>query len=107
MSFTSPVCWWQERAPRYKAGGRVVSLATDRVQAACEEPKAGRKVLGGAALGTGIGGIIDDEEGAAVGAVVGTMGGMAAAAKTKGKEVAYGAGTSLAFRTSGKTVIMK
>jgi hypothetical protein len=35
------------------AGGRVVSLATDRAQAAGEKPKAGKKIVGGAALGAG------------------------------------------------------
>jgi hypothetical protein len=90
-----------------QAGGRVVSIATDRVQAAGEKPKAGRKVLGGAALGAGIGHIIDDDHGAAVGAAVGTAGGMAAAAKTKGGEVAFAAGTALTFRTSQTTIFNK
>jgi hypothetical protein len=89
------------------AGGRVVAFATDRVQASGEQPKAGRKILGGAALGAGIGSIIDDDEGAAVGAVVGTMGGMAAAAQTKGNDVAFAAGTSLVFTTSQPTVFNK
>ena len=89
------------------AGGRVVSLATDRVQAAGKKPKKGKKVLGGAALGAGIGGIIDGGHGAAVGAAVGTVGGMAAAAKTKGKEVAFAAGTALTFRTSQATIFNK
>jgi uncharacterized protein YcfJ len=77
------------------------------VQAAGKKPKKGKKVLGGAALGAGIGGIIDGGHGAAVGAAVGTVGGMAAAAKTKGNEVAFAAGTALTFRTSQATVFNK
>jgi hypothetical protein len=90
-----------------KAGGKVVALSTDRVQAAGEKPKAGKKIVGGAALGAGIGHIIDDDGGAAAGAVIGTMGGMAAAASTPGGEVAFAAGTALTFSTSGPTVFHK
>jgi hypothetical protein len=88
------------------AGGRVVSLATDRVQVAGEKPKTGRKVVDGAALGAGIGDIIDDDEGADLGAIMGTMGG-AAAASTKGKDAAFAAGTALTFRTSQATIFNK
>jgi hypothetical protein len=90
-----------------EAGGRVVALGTDRVQATGEQPKAGKKILGGAPLGAGIGTIIDEGEGTAIGAVVGTMGGAAAAAKTPGKEVAFAAGSALTFKTSGPTVFHK
>ena len=62
-----------------EVGGRVVALATEPVSMTAEAKKAGKKVLGAAALGAGIGGMIDGGEGAAWGAGAGAVVGVAAA----------------------------
>jgi hypothetical protein len=81
-----------------EVGGRVVSLATEPVSYAAEAKKAGKKVVGGAALGAGIGGMIDGGEGAAWGAAAGAVVGVAAAKNSPGNQVAVAAGTALEFR---------
>jgi outer membrane lipoprotein SlyB len=81
-----------------EVGGRVVSLSTEPVSFTGEAKKAGRKVLGGAALGAGIGGMIDGGEGAAWGAGVGAVAGAAAAKSSPGNQVSVAAGTALEFR---------
>ena len=62
-----------------EVGGRVVALSTEPVSFTGEAKKAGKKVLGAAALGAGIGGMIDGGEGAAWGAAAGAVVGVAAA----------------------------
>jgi hypothetical protein len=81
-----------------EVGGRVVSLATEPVSFSGEAKKAGKKVLGGAALGAGIGGMIDGGEGAAWGAAAGAVVGVAAAKSSPGNQLAVAAGTALEFR---------
>jgi len=79
-------------------GGRVLPLSTAPVSFSGEAKKAGRKVLGGAALGAGIGGMIDGGEGAAWGAGIGAVAGVAAAKSSPGNQVAVSPGTALEFR---------
>jgi hypothetical protein len=79
-------------------GGRVLALATEPVSFSGEAKKAGKKVLGGAALGAGIGGMIDGGEGAAWGAAAGAVVGVAAAKSSPGNQVAVAAGTAVEFR---------
>ena len=79
-------------------GGRVVALSTEPVSMTAEAKKAGKKVLGAAALGAGIGGMIDGGEGAAWGAGAGAVVGVAAAKNSPGNQVAVAAGTALEFR---------
>jgi hypothetical protein len=79
-------------------GGRVVALATEPNKFTGEAKKAGKKVVGGAALGAGIGGMIDGGEGAAWGAGVGAVAGIAAAKNSPGNQVAVAPGTALEFR---------
>jgi hypothetical protein len=81
-----------------EVGGRVVSLATEPVSYTAEAKKAGKKVLGGAALGAGIGAMIDGGEGAAWGAAAGTVVGAASAKSSPGNQVAIAAGTAVEFR---------
>jgi hypothetical protein len=81
-----------------EVGGRVASLATEPVSYTAEAKKAGKKVLGGAALGAGIGGMIDGGEGAAWGAAAGAVVGVAAAKSSPGNQVAIAAGTAVEFR---------
>jgi len=81
-----------------EVGGRVVALATEPVSMTAEAKKAGKKVLGAAALGAGIGGMIDGGEGAAWGAGAGAVVGVAAAKNSPGNQVAVAAGTALEFR---------
>src|SRR5262249_57071772 len=50
-----------------EVGGRVVALGTEPTSFSGEAKKAGRKIVGGAALGAGVGGIIDGGAGAAGG----------------------------------------
>ena len=83
-----------------EVGGRVVPLATEPVSFSGEAKKAGKKVLGAAALGAGIGGMIDGGEGAAWGAGAGAVVGVAAAKSSPGNQVAVAAGTALEFRLS-------
>jgi hypothetical protein len=79
-------------------GGRVVSISTAPLSYTAEAKKAGKKVLGGAALGAGIGGMIDGGEGAAWGAATGAVVGAAAAKSSPGNQVAVAAGTAVEFR---------
>ena len=81
-----------------EVGGRVVPLTTEPAKYSGEAKKAGRKVVGGAALGAGIGGIIDGDEGAGKGAAVGAVVGVTAAAKAPGNQVAVAPGTAVEFR---------
>jgi hypothetical protein len=81
-----------------EVGGRVVPLSTEPVSFTAEAKKAGKKVLGGAALGAGIGGMIDGGEGAAWGAAAGAVVGVAAAKSSPGNQVAVAAGTAVEFR---------
>ena len=83
-----------------EVGGRVVPLTTEPVSFSGEAKKAGKKVLGAAALGAGIGGMIDGGEGAAWGAGAGAVVGVAAAKSSPGNQVAVAAGTALEFRLS-------
>jgi len=78
--------------------GRVIPLGTDPIRFTAEAKKAGKKVLGGAALGAGIGGMIDGGSGAAIGAGVGAVVGVAAAKNSPGNQVAVATGTALEFR---------
>ena len=88
-----------------EVGGRVVALGTAPAEFSGEAKKAGKKVLGGAALGAGIGGIIDGGSGAAVGAGIGAVTGLAAAASSPGNQVAVAAGTALEFRLARPLVV--
>jgi hypothetical protein len=81
-----------------EVAGRVVSLSTEPVSFSAEAKKAGKKVVGAAALGAGIGGMIDGGEGAAWGAATGAVVGVAAAKSSPGNQVAVAAGTALEFR---------
>lgn len=81
-----------------EVGGRVVPLSTQPVSFTGEAKKAGKKVVGAAALGAGIGGMIDGGEGAAWGAGIGAVAGVAAAKSSPGNQVAVSAGTALEFR---------
>ena len=83
-----------------EVGGRVVPLTTEPVSFSGEAKKAGKKVLGAAALGAGIGGMIDGGEGAAWGAGAGAVVGVAAAKSSPGNQLAVAAGTALEFRLS-------
>jgi hypothetical protein len=77
----------------------VIPIVTEKSSFSAEGAKGGgKKVVGGMALGAGIGGMIDGGEGAAVGAVVGTVAGAAAASAAPGSQVAVVAGTALEFR---------
>ena len=80
-----------------EVGGRVVPLSTEPVSFTGEAKKAGKKVLGGAALGAGIGGMIDGGEGAAWGAAAGAVVGSRPPSRP-GNQVAVSAGTALEFR---------
>ena len=79
-------------------GGKVFPVVSNRVQAEGEGSKAGRKVLGTAAVGAGIGAAIDGGEGAAWGAGIGAVAGVAAASKSDGNQIAFAAGTSMQFQ---------
>lgn len=81
-----------------EVGGRVVPLSTEPNRFTAEAKKAGKKVLGGAALGAGIGGMIDGGEGAGKGAAIGAVVGVASAASSPGNQVAVAPGTALEFR---------
>ena len=78
--------------------GRIVPIKTEPVRFTAEGKKAGKKVLGGAALGAGIGGMIDGGSGAAIGAGIGAVAGVAAASSAPGNQVAVATGTALEFR---------
>lgn len=79
-------------------GGRIYAIGTDPLRYSGEAKKAGKKIVGGAALGAGIGAIVDGGEGAAWGAGIGAVAGTAAAAKSPGNQVAVAAGTAVEFR---------
>jgi hypothetical protein len=81
-----------------EVGGRVIALATDPARFSGEAKKAGKKILGGAALGAGIGALVGGGEGAAWGAGIGAVSGTAAAASSPGNQVAVAPGTALEFR---------
>lgn len=87
--------------------GRVTSVTTERVSAEGEAKKSGKKILGAAALGAGIGAAIDGGEGAAWGAGIGAVTGTAAAAKSPGNQIAFAAGSAVAFRTTQPVNIQK
>ena len=78
--------------------GRIVPIKTEAVRFTADAKKAGKKVLGGAALGAGIGGMIDGGSGAAIGAGIGAVTGAVAASNAPGNQVAVAAGTALEFR---------
>jgi hypothetical protein len=78
-------------------GTQVFALATGPVRLTAEGKKPTRKIVGGALLGAGIGGIIEGGDGAAVGAVVGGVAGTAAAAASGGHQVVAAAGSVLEF----------
>jgi hypothetical protein len=90
-----------------EVAGRVVRVQTTQASATGEAKKAGKKVLGGAALGAGIGAAIDGGEGAAWGAGVGAVVGIAAAKKSPGNQVTFAAGSSIEFRTAQPLTIQK
>jgi hypothetical protein len=79
-------------------GGRIVAVTTETQAYTADGKKPAKKIVGGAALGAGIGAIIGGGEGAAWGAGVGAVAGTAAAAGSPGNQVAVGAGTALEFR---------
>jgi hypothetical protein len=82
-----------------EVAARVIPIVTEKNSFSAEGAKGGgKKVVGGMALGAGIGGVIDGGEGAAVGAVVGTVAGAAAASAAPGSQVAVAPGTALEFR---------
>jgi hypothetical protein len=77
---------------------RVVAVSTEPVRFEAEAKKAGKKILGAAALGAGIGGMIDGGEGAAWGAGAGAVAGVVSAKNSPGNQVAVASGTSVEFR---------
>ncbi len=81
-----------------EVGGQVYAIGTNQVRMTAQGKKPGRKIVGGAALGAGIGAIVDGGEGAAIGAAVGAAGGTAAAAASSGNQVSVGAGGALEFQ---------
>jgi hypothetical protein len=81
-----------------EVGGRVIPLSTEPQGFKGEAKKAGKKVLGGAALGAGIGAMVDGGEGAAWGAGIGAVAGAAKAKNSPGNQVAVAAGTAIEFR---------
>jgi hypothetical protein len=88
-----------------EVGSKVVPLATRPAEFSGEAKKAGKKIVGGAALGAGIGGIIDGGSGAAVGAGIGAVTGLAAASASPGNQVAVAPGTALEFRLAQPLVV--
>ena len=95
------------RAHRHPGGGRVVPVVTTQTSAKGEAKKPGKKILGGAALGAGIGAAIDGGEGAAWGAGVGAVVGVAAAKKSPGNQVVFAAGSQVEFRTAQPMTVQK
>jgi len=90
-----------------EVGGKVVPLVSNRVQAEGEGKKAGRKILGAAAVGAGIGAAIDGGEGAAWGAGIGAVTGVAAASQSKGNQIAFSAGTSVQFQLAQPATLQR
>jgi hypothetical protein len=80
-----------------ETGGLVYAIGTTPVQLGAAGKKPTKKILGGAALGAGIGAVIDGGQGAAIGAAVGALAGTAAAAASSGNQVVAAAGTALDF----------
>ena len=67
-----------------EVGGRVIAFTTQPVAASGEKGTGAKKVVGGAALGAGIGAIAGGGSGAAIGAGIGAAtGGVATAASTQ------------------------
>jgi len=87
--------------------GRVTPVVTERVKAEGEGKKPGKKILGAAALGAGIGAAIDGGEGAAWGAGIGAVAGTAAASQAPGNQIAFAAGSAVAFRTTQAVSVQK
>ena len=90
-----------------QVGGRVVPIVTTQASAEGEGKKPAKKILGGAALGAGIGAAIDGGEGAAWGAGIGAVAGTAAAAKGPGNQVKFAAGTQVQFQTAQPMTVQK
>jgi hypothetical protein len=78
-------------------GGQMYGLSTSQVRLTMEGKKPTKKIVGGALLGAGIGGIVEGGDGAAVGAVVGGLAGTAAASASSGNQVGPAAGSVLEF----------
>jgi hypothetical protein len=88
------------------SGGRIVPISSPVVKAEGKASKAGRKVLGGAAVGATIGAIADGGSGAAIGGAVGAAaGGVATAAASK--QVTLASGTTLDFTTAETATFYK
>jgi hypothetical protein len=81
-----------------EVGGHVIPLATEPQKFSGEAKKPGKKIIGGAALGAGIGAMVDGGEGAAWGAGIGAVAGVAKAANSPGNQVAVAPGTAIEFR---------
>ena len=90
-----------------EVAGRVVPVVTAQTSATGEAKKPGKKILGGAALGAGIGAAIDGGEGAAWGAGAGAVVGIAAAKKSPGNQVVFAAGSPVEFRTAQPLTVQK
>jgi hypothetical protein len=90
-----------------EVAGRVVPIVTTQAAAKGEAKKPGKKILGGAALGAGIGAAIDGGEGAAWGAGAGAVVGIAAAKKSPGNQVVFAAGSQVEFRTAQPLTVQK
>ncbi len=90
-----------------EVAGRVVPVVTTQASATGEAKKPGKKILGGAALGAGIGAAIDGGEGAAWGAGAGAVVGIAAAKKSPGNQVTFAAGSQVEFRTAQPLTVQK
>jgi hypothetical protein len=83
-----------------QVGGQVVSVKTQPISVKGEAGKGGRKIVGGAALGAGIGAIADGGEGAAVGAAIGADVGTLGAAAGSEKGAVIHAQSAQAFTLS-------
>jgi hypothetical protein len=90
-----------------EVAGRVVPVVTSQASASAEGKKPGKKVLGGAALGAGIGAAIDGGSGAAWGAGIGAVAGTAAAKSSGGTQVTFTAGSTIEFRTAQPLSVQK
>ena len=80
-----------------QVGGQVVSVKTQPISAKGEAGKGGKKIVGGAALGAGIGAIADGGSGAAVGAAIGAGVGTVGAAAGSEKAAVIQAQSPQAF----------
>ena len=80
-----------------EVGGQVVSVKTQALSAKGQAGKGGKKILGGAALGAGIGAIADGGEGAAKGAAIGAGVGVLGAAAGSPKAAVVPAQSAQAF----------